>query len=88
MGAEGGGSSLANLGHFSPQIPDFSHLHQPGLESLSPNYSVQNSTFISQNFSTYSSKIQNLDLAIRLLRDALAGPRKVSQIGKPTQKES
>ena len=28
VGAEGGGSSLANLGHFSPQIRDFSHLHR------------------------------------------------------------
>ena len=45
VGAEGGGSSLANLDHFSPQIRDFSHLHQPQLESLSPNYS---SPFISQ----------------------------------------
>ena len=56
VGAEGGASSLANLAHFSPQIPDFSHLHQPGLESLSPNYSLQNSTFISQEFNTNPSK--------------------------------
>ena len=62
VGAEGGGSSLANLGHFSPQIRDFSHLHQPQLESLSPNYSLQNSTSISPKFNSYPPKIQHLFL--------------------------
>ena len=64
VGAKGGKwSSLANLGHFSPQIRDFSHLHQPQLESLSPNYSLQNSTFISQEFKTYfSDNLQQLKL--------------------------
>ena len=45
VGGEGGGSPLANLGHFSPQIRDFSHLHRPELESLSPNYPLQIPTF-------------------------------------------
>ena len=56
------GGSLANLDHFSPQIRDFSHLHQPELESLSPNYSLQNSTSISPKFNSYPPKIQHLFL--------------------------
>ena len=55
-------AALANLAHFSPQILDFSHLHQrPELESLSPNYPLQISTF---TFSTHISRFITQHLSI------------------------